>query len=205
MPTPPQTTERAVVRLLLMDHLRQQVALCKQPEDPYWLLPCGLLPTHRTPHEYLATLTQRHLPETARAAVQNQLDSITPVAWIYPSAEVLPDATDVLQVVYLLTLSPELLEGRAARALHEETFRFWPVTDLPAELSPLDERSSSNGPFRGVQTRPAHRHARNAASASTHLPTRSKASPSSMRSRFSSSAVEKRPRASRITSGALER
>jgi len=140
MQTASQASEVAVIRLLLMDKQRQHVALCKQPAGVYWLLPCGMLPDHQTPLEYLAALAQESLPEAALAALQDQLETNKPVAWIYPPAAILPDATDVLQVVYLLTLAPELLEGKSVRELlHGEICRFWSLDQLPDDLSPLDE------------------------------------------------------------------
>jgi hypothetical protein len=136
----PQATEAAVVRLLLMDQHRKQVALCKHPDGLYWLLPCGMLPDHQTPLEYLDALAQESLPEEALAALSGQLEANKPVAWIYPSKELLPDTADVLQVVYLLTLAPEQLVGKSARALlYGEIVRFFPLDQLPDDLSPLDE------------------------------------------------------------------
>ncbi len=135
-----QATEAAVVRLLLMDQHRKQVALCKQPDGLYWLLPCGMLPDHQTPLEYLSAVAQESLPEAALAALSGQLEANKPVAWIYPAKELLPDLADVLQVVYLLTLAPEQLVGKSVRALlHGEICRFWSLDQLPDDLSPLDE------------------------------------------------------------------
>lgn len=131
MQTTLQITEAAVVRLLLMDKCRKQVVLCQQPEDSSWMLPCSLLPDHQTPLEYLAILAQASLPESAATSIQSQLEANKPVAWIYPPAETHPRAAYILQVVYLLTLEPD--------ALHEETVRFWPVDQLPADVFPLDE------------------------------------------------------------------
>ncbi len=134
-----QATEAAVVRLLLMDQHRKQVALCKHPDSLYWLLPCGMLPDHQTPLEYLNAMAQESLPEAALAALTDQLEANKPVAWIYPK-EPLPDLANVLQVVYLLTLAPEQLVGKSVRALlHGETCRFWSLDQLPDDLSPLDE------------------------------------------------------------------
>ena len=135
-----QATEAAVIRLLLMDQHRKQVVLCKHPDGLYWLLPCGLLPEHQTPLEHLNTLAQESLPEAALAALSGQLEANKPVAWIYPAKESLPDLADVLQVVYLLTLSPEQLSGKSVRSmLHGEICRFWSLDQLPDDLSPLDE------------------------------------------------------------------
>ncbi len=140
MHKPSQATEAAVVRLLLMDQHRKQVALCKHPDGLYWLLPCGMLPDHQTPLEYLSAVAQESLPEAALAALSGQLEANKPVAWIYPAKELLPDLADVLQVVYLLTLAPEQLMGKSVRALlHGETCRFWSLDQLPDDLSPLDE------------------------------------------------------------------
>lgn len=126
-----QETEAAVVRILLMDRHRKQVVLCQQPEDSSWMLPCGLIPDHQTPLEYLAVLAKGSLPAATLVGHQDQLEANKPVAWIYPPAEIHPRAIDILQVVYLLTLEPDVL--------HEETVRFWPVEQLPAEVFPLDE------------------------------------------------------------------
>ncbi|MGH2496535.1 MAG: hypothetical protein ACRDIV_17695 [Ktedonobacteraceae bacterium] len=119
--TSPAHTIETVIRVLLIDQQRQQVVLCKEPGDPHWFLPCGELPDEKTPRDFLTSLVHRHLPRTARVALQDQLEEALPVAWLYPPASVLPYSTRILQVVFLLTLDPGTIP-----ASEDAWARFWP-------------------------------------------------------------------------------
>ena len=129
----------AVIRLLLMDTQRKQIALCQHPTGS-WQLPCGLQPDHETPLEALDTMAYESQPDTVLAALREQLEANKPVAWIYPPASVAPEATGVLHIMYLLTLdTPEQFACQSPpNMLYSEHHRFWSMTHLPDNLAPLD-------------------------------------------------------------------